>query len=58
LNPASAFWCNGPADTGVRMAKTTRLDGKRLRELARVGAEVTLRRLRAEMSPLSERFRS
>lgn len=49
LKPASAFWYNGAADTEVLMAKTTRLDGARLREPARIGAEVTLRRLRAEI---------
>jgi hypothetical protein len=31
------------------MAKTTRLDGERLRELARIRAEVTLTRFRAEI---------
>jgi hypothetical protein len=40
------------------MAKTTRLDGERLRELARICAEVTLRRLRAEMVAIERAFRS
>lgn len=38
------------------MAKTTRLDGERLRELARIGAEVTLRRLRAEIVEIERTF--
>lgn len=38
------------------MAKTTRLDGERLRELAGVGAEVTLRRLRAEIVAIERAF--
>jgi hypothetical protein len=38
------------------MAKTTRLDGERLRELARIGAEVTLRRLRAEIVAIERTF--
>ena len=38
------------------MAKTTRLDGERLRELARIGAEVTLRRLRAEIVAIERAF--
>jgi hypothetical protein len=38
------------------MAKTRRLDGKRLRELARIGAEVTLRRLRAEIVAIERAF--
>jgi hypothetical protein len=38
------------------MAKTRRLDGERLRELARIGAEVTLRRLRAEIVAIERAF--
>ena len=38
------------------MAKTTGLDGERLRELARIGAEETLRRLRAEMVAIERAF--
>ena len=38
------------------MAKTTRFDGERLRELARIGAEVTLRRLRAEIVAIERAF--
>jgi len=38
------------------MAKTTRLDGERLRELARIGAEATLRRLRAEIVAIERTF--
>jgi hypothetical protein len=38
------------------MAKTRRLDGQRLRELARIGAEVTLRRLRAEIVAIERAF--
>src|SRR5262245_43276410 len=41
---------------GVRMAKTRRLDGERLRELARIGAEGTLRRLRAEIVAIERAF--
>jgi hypothetical protein len=40
------------------MAKTTRLDGERLRELARIAADVTLSRLRAAIVASSETFRS
>jgi hypothetical protein len=38
------------------MAKTMRLDGERLRELARIGAEVTLKRLRAEIVAIERAF--
>jgi len=38
------------------MAKTNRLNGARLRELARVGAEVTLKRLRAEIIAIERTF--
>jgi hypothetical protein len=38
------------------MARTTGLNGERLRELARVGAEVTLRRLRAEIVAIERTF--
>jgi len=38
------------------MARTKGLDGGRLRELARVGAEVTLRRLRAEIVAIERTF--
>jgi hypothetical protein len=38
------------------MAKTKGLNGARLRELARVGAEVTLRRLRAEIVAIERTF--
>ena len=38
------------------MAKTTGLDGQRLRELARIGAEETLRRLRAEIVAIERAF--
>jgi hypothetical protein len=38
------------------MARTMGLDGARLRELARVGAEVTLRRLRAEIVAIERTF--
>jgi hypothetical protein len=38
------------------MAKTRRLGGERLRELARIGAEVTLRRLRAEIVAIERAF--
>jgi hypothetical protein len=38
------------------MARTTGLNGARLRELARVGAEVTLRRLRAEIVAIERTF--
>lgn len=38
------------------MAKTRRLDGERLRELARIGAEGTLRRLRAEIVAIERAF--
>jgi len=38
------------------MARTKGLDGARLRELARVGAEVTLRRLRAEIVAIERTF--
>ena len=38
------------------MARTGRLDGQRLRELARIGAEVTLRRLRAEIVAIERAF--
>lgn len=38
------------------MARTTRLNGARLRELASIGAEVTLRRLRAEIVAIERTF--
>jgi hypothetical protein len=38
------------------MAKRMGLDGERLRELARLGAEVTLRRLRAEIVAIERAF--
>jgi FAD/FMN-containing dehydrogenase len=38
------------------MAETTGLDGERLRELTRIGAEVTLRRLRAEIIAIERAF--
>jgi hypothetical protein len=38
------------------MAKTKGLNGARLRELARVGAEETLRRLRAEIVAIERTF--
>ena len=38
------------------MARTPRLNGARLRELARVGAELTLRRLRAEIVAIERTF--
>ena len=38
------------------MAKTTRFDGEWLRELARIGAEVTLRQLRAEIVAIERAF--
>jgi hypothetical protein len=38
------------------MANTTRLHNERLRELARIGAEVTLRRLRAEIVAIERAF--
>ncbi len=38
------------------MARTRRLDGERLRELARIGAEVILRRLRAEIVAIERAF--
>jgi hypothetical protein len=38
------------------MARTKGLDGARLRELARVGAEVALRRLRAEIVAIERTF--
>lgn len=38
------------------MAKTNRLNGARLRELARVGAEVTIKRLRAEIIAIERTF--
>ncbi len=40
------------------MAKRMGLDGERLRDLARLGAEVTLRRLRAEIVAIERAFRS
>jgi hypothetical protein len=38
------------------MPKTVGLSGQRLRELARTGAEVTLKRLRAEMIAIERTF--
>jgi len=38
------------------MAKTIGLDGERLRELARIGAEATLRRLRTEIVAIERAF--
>jgi hypothetical protein len=38
------------------MARMTGVNGERLRELARVGAEVTLRRLRAEIVAIERAF--
>ena len=38
------------------MAKTARLDGARLRELARIRAEATLRRLRAEIVAIERTY--
>ncbi len=38
------------------MARTNGLNGARLRELARIGAEVTLRRLRAEIVAIERAF--
>lgn len=38
------------------MARTTRLNGARLRELASIGADVTLRRLRAEIVAIERTF--
>jgi hypothetical protein len=38
------------------MAKTMRLNGERLRELARIGAEVTLTRLRAGVVAIERAF--
>jgi hypothetical protein len=38
------------------MAKRMGLDGERLRELARLGAEVTLRRLRGEIVAIERAF--
>lgn len=38
------------------MPKTARISGQRLRELARTGAEVTLKRLRAEIIAIERTF--
>jgi len=38
------------------MARTNGLNGERLRELARVGAEVTLKQLRAEIIAIERTF--
>jgi hypothetical protein len=38
------------------MARATRLDGERLRELVRIGGEVTVRRLRAEIIAIERAF--
>jgi hypothetical protein len=38
------------------VARTSRLDGERLREWARIGAEETLRRLRAEIVAIERTF--
>jgi hypothetical protein len=38
------------------MARTTGFDGARLRELARVGADVTIKRLRAEIIAIERAF--
>jgi len=58
LKRAAAFDTTGGATTGERMAKRMGLDGERLRDLARLGAEVTLRRLRAEIVAIERAFRS
>jgi hypothetical protein len=56
LRAAVTFDTNKRPTKGDRMAKTNGLDVARLRQLARVGAEVTLSRLRAEIAVIERTF--